>query len=145
MNEDTYHLGIKALVRNKEGKYLLLKVNEKELVGNTHGVYWDIPGGRVKRGDSIEATLAKEVLEETGIKDVKVVRELGTALSNIRIPLKEGGDVGLILSVYEVESPSEQEVVLSNEHTEYGYFDKEKVQELLSVKYPKNLIDKLFT
>ena len=48
MSEDAYHLGVKALVRDADGKILLLKVNPAELKGAKNSNYWDLPGGRVQ-------------------------------------------------------------------------------------------------
>jgi 8-oxo-dGTP pyrophosphatase MutT (NUDIX family) len=64
MNEDNFHLGIKALIRNSKGEYLLLKTNKARIDKE----YYDIPGGRIKRGEDIINTLKREVFEETGIK-----------------------------------------------------------------------------
>jgi 8-oxo-dGTP diphosphatase len=143
MNEDIYHLGVKALVKNKEGKYLLLKVNEKSLVANDLGEYWDIPGGRLKKGNTTVDTLKREVFEETGINNIKVIKEIGTSISNIRINLKEGGDVGLILSVYEVEIIGDENITISTEHIEYKFCSVSEVKELLKIKYPASLIDRI--
>lgn len=67
MNEDCFHLGIKALIRNSEGKLLLLKVNPAQLRNHEGDPYWDLSGGRIHRGSTIEETLRREVAEETGI------------------------------------------------------------------------------
>lgn len=69
--EDTFHLGIKAVITNDSGKILLLKVNPDQLKGNVDEPYWDLPGGRVQKGHSAEETLRHEVFEETGIEDIQ--------------------------------------------------------------------------
>lgn len=122
---------------------MLLKINPDELIENKHGVYWDIPGGRVEFGDSIEETLLREVEEECGIKNVKINREIGFGISNIRIPLKFGGDVGLVLAVYECEIPEDSTIVLSNENIEYDYFSPAEAAKLLGVKFPLSIIKKI--
>ena len=141
--EDSYHLGVKALVKNAEGKYLLLKVNPKELTGskNTNKDYWDLPGGRVHRGSSVDETLIREVEEELGVSDVTVVKPLGMVLSNIRIPLKDGNDVGLILSIYECTIPDDATIILSFEHLKYEWFSPLETAKLLQVKYPKDFCE----
>ncbi len=143
MNEDTFHLGIKALIRSKDGKVLLLKVNKAALKDHSGEPYWDIPGGRVQEGNTIEETLLREVEEETGINDVSGVKPISMVLSNIRIPLKDGGNVGLILAIYECTIPEEAPIILSEEHVEYKYFDPIEAAELLSIKYPKEFTDVL--
>ncbi len=98
--EDEFHLGIKAIIRNEEGKILLLKVNLKTLKGYQGEPYWDIPGGRIHKDSTIEETLRREVQEETGITTIESFTPFTMVLSkNIRIPV---GDktVGLILSSY---------------------------------------------
>lgn len=133
MSEDSFHLGVKALLRDKDDKILLLRVNPEKLEGK--GDYWDLPGGRVQKGHSVAATLKREVAEETGITDITETKELGMVLSNIRIPI---GDktVGLILAIYECTAPGNSTVAISDEHVAYDWFDPKKVAELLAVKYP---------
>ncbi len=138
MTEDTFHLGIKALMRNAEGKILLLKVNPKKLHGE-HRDYWDLPGGRIQKGQTVLETLRREVAEETGITTIDAVKEVGMVLSNIRIPL--GDDtVGLILGVYECEAVG-SDIVLSDEHIAYDWFAPAKAAELLTIKYPKHFCE----
>lgn len=135
MNEDVFHLGIKALVRNKKGEILLLKVNKETLGGYNGDPYWDIPGGRIQKGDTVEETLIREVEEEIGIKEVTDIKPINMVLSNIRIPLKDG-EVGLILSIYECNIDNKQAFTLSEEHAEYGWFAPKKAAKLLAFKYP---------
>lgn len=58
--EDSFHLGIKVLLRNIEEKFLLLERAHK-----TRGTYWDIPGGRIHKNESITEALKREIEEET--------------------------------------------------------------------------------
>lgn len=140
MNEDIFHLGIKALVKNSNGEYLLLKTNKARI----NKEYYDIPGGRIKKGEDIIETLKREVFEETGIDEITNIKELGMTLANIRIPLKTGGDVGLILMVFEASINDNSKIILSDEHIEYGFFDVLKTKELLKVKYPSEFLNKIF-
>ncbi len=92
--EDIFHLGIKAVLRNDTGEILLLQVNPANLKGG-RASYWDMPGGRVQRGDTVIDTLYREVEEETGIVGLRNPKEIGMALANIRIPLGESESAGL--------------------------------------------------
>jgi|JI8StandDraft_1071087.scaffolds.fasta_scaffold271381_1 8-oxo-dGTP diphosphatase len=56
-------VGVKILLQNPEGKYLLLKRNSSTYPG-MHNV-WDIPGGRIDPGTSLLVNLRREILEET--------------------------------------------------------------------------------
>lgn len=142
--EDKYHLGIKALIKNKEGKYLLLKVNKKALKGYTGEAYWDIPGGRVQKGDTVENTLKREIEEETGIKNISEPKPITMVLSNIRIPL-DTYDVGLILSIYECEINENEQIKLSEEHTTFAWLEPQEAAKLLKIKYPDEFTHKIFT
>ncbi len=144
MNEDLFQLGIKALIVNSEGHILLLKVNKEMLKNFSGDPYWDIPGGRIHRGSTVEETLKREVEEETGITNIVSVVPLAMVLSNIRIPL-DNGDTGLILSVYVCEVNEPAEVILSNEHTEFRWFEPKEASALLQVKYPKEFTEKIAT
>lgn len=60
--EDCFHLGVKVLILNPEQKVLLLERNHP-----IKGIYWDILGGRLQRGESQMDTLFREIKEETGL------------------------------------------------------------------------------
>lgn len=146
MREDSYHLGIKALVTNKSGNILLLKVNPAELKGsNRNNDYWDLPGGRVHKGVSVEETLRREVEEETSVRDMAIGKHLGMVLSNIRIPLKDGSDVGLILGIYNCTLPDNAVITLSPEHLTYDWCTPKEAAERLRVKYPADFCELIAT
>ena len=123
--EDSFHLGIKALIRNSAGQILLLKVNKEKLKGFTGEPYWDIPGGRIQKGQTVEETLRREVEEEIGVTEITNVKTFSIVLSKIRIPQGEDS-VGLILGAYTCEIPENSEIKLSDEHTEAKWFSLEE-------------------
>lgn len=141
-NEDKFHLGLKALIRDADGRILLLKVNTAQLRNHSGPAYFDIPGGRIKRGDSIQETLAREVMEETGLHLESEGRFIAGVVSNIRIPVGHD-EFGLILFVYECHIVASQIPTLSEEHTEYAWADPLLAAELLGVKYPKAFTDEI--
>lgn len=143
MPEDLFQLGIKALIRNARGEVLLLQVNTDSLLGHEGGAYWDIPGGRVHRGQSIEETLLREIEEETGLTEIAIAGSVGQVLSNIRIPRREGGDTGLILWVYECRIEEESEIRLSSEHGAYEWVNPAEAGERLAFKYPPEFTEKI--
>lgn len=105
--EDLFHLGIKLLVLDDEGRVLLLRF----FSGG-----WDLPGGRVQRGEDVRGTLARELHEETGLKvGARQVDYVGAHLSTVRIPV-DGGSVGLVLFLYRCAWGGRPEVRLSAEH-----------------------------
>jgi len=55
-------------VYNKDGKILFIYRNNK----------WDLPKGKIEGKESIEETSIREVEEETGVEDLKIIKPLPT-------------------------------------------------------------------
>ena len=57
-----------GMVRNKKGKVLFIYRNNK----------WDLPKGKLEKGESIEKAALREVEEETGVQDLAIKNYLKT-------------------------------------------------------------------
>lgn len=107
-------------------KVLLLKIRSR----SAHDAgKWEIPGGKIKKCEYFDEALKREYLEETGLEvDVdslyKVVRHDYTAC-------KTNEEVKSIQLVMKVTCESD-EVVISEEHDEYGWFTWDEVDEMIS-------------
>jgi mutator protein MutT len=55
-------VGVGAVVLDREGHILLARRAHEPLKGE-----WSLPGGRVELGETLEAAVARELLEETGL------------------------------------------------------------------------------
>jgi 8-oxo-dGTP pyrophosphatase MutT (NUDIX family) len=55
-----------GLVRNEEGQYLVMKRRGK----------WDLPKGKVNRNEKLQDAALREVSEETGLTDLKIINPL---------------------------------------------------------------------
>jgi 8-oxo-dGTP pyrophosphatase MutT (NUDIX family) len=141
--EDSFHLGIKAIIRDNKGQILLLQTNPKQLKGYTGKPYWDIPGGRIHIGSSVEETLKREVEEETGRTTIKNFTPFSMVLSSMRIPINSEETVGLILSSYICEVGNASDIKLSDEHISYEWFSPKKASEALAFKYPQEFVSKI--
>jgi 8-oxo-dGTP diphosphatase len=91
-------------VMHRNGKVLLLKNN----------LGWDLPGGHIKQDENILQGLEREVYEETGLDIIDPV-ELNYSHGNKRFFAGAFGG---------------GEVMLSDEHSTYGYFDKNQISKL---------------
>ena len=132
--EDCFHLGAKALIRNPAGELLLLTEKDKS--------YWDIPGGRIKKGEALEDALKREVYEETGIQTVTIIQPFLMVLMNVRIPV-QNSDVGLIVATYLCEVSDNILPRLSEEHSDFKWVDPMKAAQLLSPSCSPELTKKI--
>ena len=135
-NEKLFHVGVKALIVNEDDRVLVLNVNTTKF-RDDKTPHWDIPGGRIQEGQSALETLRREVLEETGIKQIEKAEYLTGVISNIEIPVSDELTVGLVLVVYKVAVPPNSAVTLSNEHTGYEWVDRAEAAQRLRYKYPE--------
>lgn len=55
-----------GLVKNKKGEYLFIFRNGK----------WDLPKGKIEKGEGIKTAAIREVEEECGVSKLKIVKEL---------------------------------------------------------------------
>jgi 8-oxo-dGTP pyrophosphatase MutT (NUDIX family) len=94
-------VGVKVLLRNEEGKILLLKRAE-EKYGKLEGM-WDIVGGRIDPGTSLIENLEREVREETGLTISSAPRLI--AAQDIIISAKERHVVRLTYTAYTKGEP----------------------------------------
>lgn len=134
MQEDLFHLGAKALIQNKEGSVLLVyKVKSDKS-------FWELPGGRVNREESLNQGLIRELDEELGLTQTITPFPLSTFLTKSRIRIPDG-DVGLVLSVFQVKSPEGFIPQLSSEHTQYGWFNPTEASKLLTSEYAEDFIE----
>ncbi len=137
-----FHIGIKTLITNTEGKILLLQVNVEKLKYKDLGAYWDIPGGRIEQGGGVETTLKREIQEETGVDEIEDYFFFHASIANIEIPT-EDGMVGLALFIYKVKVKEEVRIIISDEHIKYEWFTPKDAAELLKIKYPNDFTNRL--
>jgi 8-oxo-dGTP pyrophosphatase MutT (NUDIX family) len=100
--------------------------------------YWDLPGGRMNKGEGVAAALAREVAEETGITGLQITKHLGMALTTIRLPISEEETGGLILSAYAC-SAADISNLKPEPGVEFLWCYPRKVPELIS-QFPEELL-----
>lgn len=101
---------------------VLLMLNERR--------EWELPGGHVEPGESLEATIYREFVEETGLR-VEVGRVLGTSFYT---PVVGGNTV--LLAFFEVMDLSPDDpVTLSHEHQDWLWASLEPLPDKLPEVY----------
>ena len=107
------------------GKILLLKIRSK----SSHDAgLWEIPGGKVKKGEFFDAALKREYKEETGL-DVEV-ESLFNVIQRNYTACKTNEEIKSIQLIMNVSCTSD-EVVISEEHDDYGWFTKAEISQMI--------------
>jgi 8-oxo-dGTP diphosphatase len=120
--ERKFGIATKAIIKRSDGKYLVLYKSETEEISPNE---IDIPGGRMKFGESVEESLKREVEEELGI-DIEVEkpsRVWGFVKDELHL-------VGITFLARYISG----EIKLSGEHTSHEWVDKDKI---MTGDYPK--------
>lgn len=60
---------VRLIVPNREGEVLILQRSPCDFAGGL----WCLPGGKIDYGDTVEYTIKKELLEETGLECVDYI------------------------------------------------------------------------
>jgi|SRR3989304_8372150 len=115
-------VGVKILLKNGEGKYLLVRrsLTKYPEVGDHQ---WDIVGGRIDPGFPLLDNLKREIKEEVGL-DLTNEPRLVAAQDILRIPGRH-----VIRLTYIGEIHGEPKLNL-DEHSEYGWFTLEEIKNL---------------
>lgn len=124
MQEQEFNVGVKALITNPKGEYLIVSSRRRP--------YWDLPGGRINKHESIEHALKRELKEELGI-GARMGVLLGATISKIRIRTPSG-KVGLCLLVYMCALPRNAHVKSGKRHHISRWVRGKEFAQLLSVK-----------
>ena len=107
------------------GKILLLKIRSK----SSHDAgLWEFPGGKVKKREFFDAALKREFKEETGL-DVEV-ESLYNVIQRDYTACKTGDEIKSIQLIMNVSSTSD-EVIISEEHDDYGWFTRHEVMQMI--------------
>lgn len=120
--ERKFGFATKAIIKNDEGKYLVLYKSETEEISPNE---IDTPGGRMKFGENAEESLKREVEEETGmmIEIIKPSHVWGFVKDDLHL-------VGVTFLAKYIGG----EFRLSGEHTKFRWVNKE---EILNGDYPE--------
>jgi 8-oxo-dGTP diphosphatase len=128
-------VGVKILLQNQEGKYLLLQRNAEKYPET--GPKWDLPGGRIDTGMSLFENLKRELEEET---KMQIIGE--PKLFMAQDILKSDKHVVRLTYIGE----GTREVVLSDEHLNFGWFSVDEILILDPLdRYTKEVIEKIKT
>ncbi|OBS08568.1 NUDIX hydrolase [Acidihalobacter prosperus] len=103
--EDFYRLSAHAVITDDAGRILMLKADYAER-------HWGLPGGAVDPGETLIETLIRECREELGC-EIEVAYLSG---------IYYHGAVNSHSAIYRASLRLPARIVLSEEHSEWGYF-----------------------
>ncbi|MCX6822409.1 MAG: NUDIX domain-containing protein [candidate division SR1 bacterium] len=112
----SFGIAVKGLIQNPEGKYLIIYKSDLDEVNPND---FDIPGGRINRGEKIEDALHREIKEEVGLK--VVIQKL----NNTRGFTKE--ELHLVGITFLATCSDYEHITLSHEHTGFQRRTKEEI------------------
>lgn len=118
MKKANFIVTTKIIFKNQEGKYLLLKNKQAD----SSGSFFDLPGGTVERGEQLDTTITREMLEELkinlSIDDI--------TLSGVHIVNNSIREYDLCIIAYTANNPI-NEFELSDEHEDYMFVDSKEI------------------
>src|SRR3989338_832717 len=127
-------VGVKVFLKNKEGKYLLIKRSSVKYPDVKDP--WDIVGCRIDPGSPLLENLKREVKEET---DLPIVSEPRLVAAQDIMPNQEKHVVRL---TYVADTEGEP-VLDTSENTEYRWLSVEEIKKQEGLdKYAKEVLEK---
>ncbi len=120
----------KAVVK-RNGKFLIMLRSPDVRSFPKH---WDFPGGKLELGETLIAGVEREVLEETGLK-VEAVKIVGAYVFKMK-------DAERRFTVWSAKLLSDEEVKLSQEHTDFRWATKEEILRLKTEPFIKEYFKK---
>lgn len=116
--------------KEKEIRYLLLHYEAK---------HWDFPKGHIEKNETDEQTVKREIQEETGIKDVEIVKDFK---EKIHYYYKFEGELITKTVMFYLAKTDEDQVKLSFEHIGYAWLPYEKALSKLTFENAKEILEK---
>ncbi len=121
-------VGAVVFRKNNEIKYLILHY--------PHG-HWDFPKGNVEKGESEEETLRREIKEETGIDDIKIIGGFRKTIEYFY--RREGKTIHKQVIFYLAETTTNR-VRLSYEHIGFKWVPYEEALKIITFENSKNIL-----
>ena len=100
-------VAVKAVIQNTDDSFLIVK----------EGVRWQAVGGRLEKGEKLEAGLRREVEEETGITNL----EVGKVIHVDEWFAKPEGELKHIVALFFLCKVRSKDVKLSDEHQDFAW------------------------
>src|SRR6266403_5991904 len=113
-----------GVVMNGEGKVLVV---------SQHGTSWSLPKGHIDPGENALAAARREIYEESGIRDLELVRELGS-YERHKIGMNGGDDRSelKVITMFLFRTSEKSLKPVDPDNLEAKWVEKAKVASLLT-------------
>ena len=125
-----YGLTVRGIIKNNANEILIVKRHPKS---KTDPEMWELPGGKVEKGEFFADALVREIKEETNL-DVNV----GDFAEAIQNDYMHKRTVQVMMYLCDVKG----EVKISDEHTDWMWADLEKIKSLEISTSLKKVLEK---
>jgi ADP-ribose pyrophosphatase YjhB (NUDIX family) len=124
-----------GVVTNEEGKVLVV---------NQHGTSWSLPKGHIDPGENALAAAKREIYEESGIRDLEFVRELGS-YERHKIGVNGGDDRSelKVITMFLFRTSEKSLKPVDSENPEARWVEKSKVGLLLTHEKDKEFFGRV--
>lgn len=113
-----YGLTVRGIVKNDNGEILIVKRHPKS---RTDPEMWELPGGKVEKGEFFADALVREIKEETDLD-----ADVGDFCEAIQNDYMHKRTVQIMMYLDNVHG----QIKISDEHTDWMWADIEKIKEL---------------
>ena len=103
--------------------------------------HWDFPKGHVEKGEDEVQTALRELKEETGIDNVKIIDDFNHPIS---YNLLRNGDTILKEVVFFLGITNQEKVSISSEHQNFAWLQYESAYERLTYDNAKKTLKEAF-
>lgn len=110
-----FTLSVNALVRDRRGRYLLLR---RSPLSRVNPGKWDLPGGKVYPGEGFDQALFREVAEETGLE---------ISLERLAAATEAGLDGRRVIHIIMEARFVSGRLRLSHEHDAFAWVSREEL------------------
>jgi ADP-ribose pyrophosphatase YjhB (NUDIX family) len=124
-----------GVVTNSEGKVLVV---------SQHGTSWSLPKGHIDPGEDALAAAKREIYEESGIRDLELIRELGTyERHKIGVDGGEDGSELKVITMFLFRTSENSLKPVDPDNPEARWVEKSKVAPLLTHEKDKEFFERV--
>ncbi|KPJ73232.1 hypothetical protein AMJ48_02085 [Parcubacteria bacterium DG_74_1] len=128
-----------AIIFRKESEKPLFLLLHYPSGSRARKEYWDLAKGHIEKGEKSEDTVRREVEEETGLQDIKFLKEFQ---ETIKYFFKWGDENILKFVTFYLVETKTKEIKISGEHIGYKWLPYSEALRQLTFKNAKKVLKK---